>query len=542
MSAGADGREQKMRINYNASAMRAHNALNVADNRVAASLQKLSSGYKVNSAKDNPSGYAIGRRMNVQMTGVTVATQNAKTGISVIETADGALSEVHEMLQRMNELAVKGETGTLTTADRKMVNQELQQLKNEVARIARDTEFNGQPLLDGSFDLKGYTNNLAIKVGYYSDEVLDKVYTVDSLTVFYDAKGKIDLDKTKDSFVPGNNFPAGAEISAVGENCVTITNDKGFEITLDVVREPEEAAGTAEVNITSGDASKKVTIISCSDKAYELGGGSLGGLELDIARNAGGDLEISNMAYTTGGWTGLLDNGGNPINNGSATIFDTKIVTSLADDGVTPVYGIELTLRGDPIDDFEVVASVYSDAINQTITDVMNDGITRTAAIVDGAAGENFDFELSKESKVEITNLEIDITGIGAMDTQIGANEGQVLEIRIPTMSLQRLGITGTEVTTEEKSADANVAIKGAIAYVSDARSRLGAYQNRLEHTVGSLDITNENMTASYSRIMDVDVSEEMTYYTSQQVVEQAAISMLAQANERPSQVLQLLQ
>lgn len=542
MSAGADGREQKMRINYNASAMRAHNALNVADNRVAASLQKLSSGYKVNSAKDNPSGYAIGRRMNVQMTGVTVATQNAKTGISVIETADGALSEVHEMLQRMNELAVKGETGTLTTADRKMVNQELQQLKNEVARIARDTEFNGQPLLDGSFDLKGYTNNLAIKVGYYSDEVLDKVYTVDSLTVFYDAKGKIDLDKTKDSFVPGNNFPAGAEISAVGENCVTITNDKGFEITLDVVREPEEAAGTAEANITSGDASKKVTIISCSDKAYELGGGSLGGLELDIVRNAGGDLEISNMAYTTGGWTGLLDNGGNPLNNGSATIYDTKIVTSLADDGVTPVYGIELTLRGDPIDDFEVVASVYSDAINQTITDVMNDGITRTAAVVDGAAGENVDFELSKESKVEITNLEIDITGIGAMDTQIGANEGQVLEIRIPTMSLQRLGITGTEVTTEEKSADANVAIKGAIAYVSDARSRLGAYQNRLEHTVGSLDITNENMTASYSRIMDVDVSEEMTYYTSQQVVEQAAISMLAQANERPSQVLQLLQ
>lgn len=542
MSAGADGREQKMRINYNASAMRAHNALNVADNRVAASLQKLSSGYKVNSAKDNPSGYAIGRRMNVQMTGVTVATQNAKTGISVIETADGALSEVHEMLQRMNELAVKGETGTLTTADRKMVNQELQQLKNEVARIARDTEFNGQPLLDGSFDLKGYTNNLAIKVGYYSDEVLDKVYTVDSLTVFYDAKGKIDLDKTKDSFVPGNNFPAGAEISAVGENCVTITNDKGFEITLDVVREPEEAAGTAEANITSGDASKKVTIISCSDKAYELGGGSLGGLELDIARNAGGDLEISNMTYTTGGWTGLLDNGGNPINNGSATIFDTKIVTSLADDGVTPVYGIELTLRGDPLDDFEVVASVYSDAINQTITDVMNDGITRTAAVVDGAAGENVDFELSKESKVEITNLEIDITGIGAMDTQIGANEGQVLEIRVPTMSLQRLGITGAEVTTEEKSADANVAIKGAIAYVSDARSRLGAYQNRLEHTVGSLDITNENMTASYSRIMDVDVSEEMTYYTSQQVVEQAAISMLAQANERPSQVLQLLQ
>ncbi|MDE7019859.1 MAG: flagellin, partial [Lachnospiraceae bacterium] len=240
-----------MRINYNASAMRANNALNVADNRVAASLQKLSSGYKVNSAKDNPSGYAIGRRMSAQITGVTTATQNAKTGISVIETADGALTEVHDMLQRMNELAVKGETGTLTTADRKMLDQELQQLKNEVARIARDTEFNGQPLLDGSFDLRGYTNDLTIKVGYYSDEVLDKVYTIDSLTVFYDEDGKIDLDKTKDAFVPGNNFPKGAQISSVGENCFTITDSKGFEITLDIPNKEVIRSSNANVEVLS---------------------------------------------------------------------------------------------------------------------------------------------------------------------------------------------------------------------------------------------------------------------------------------------------
>ena len=128
------------------------------------------------------------------------------------------------------------------------------------------------------------------------------------------------------------------------------------------------------------------------------------------------------------------------------------------------------------------------------------------------------------------------------MDTQIGANEGQILAIRVPTISLQRLGITNAEVTTQEKSDDAIAAVKSAILYVSDARSRLGAYQNRLDHTISNLDITSENMTASYSRIMDVDLSEEMTTYTTQQVVEQAAISMLAQANERPSQVLQLLQ
>ena len=128
------------------------------------------------------------------------------------------------------------------------------------------------------------------------------------------------------------------------------------------------------------------------------------------------------------------------------------------------------------------------------------------------------------------------------MDTQIGANEGQQLEIRIPTISLSRLGIERTEMTTQESCGNAINEIKGAILYVSDARSRLGAYQNRLEHTVSNLDITNENMTASYSRIMDVDMAEEMTNYTTEQVVSQAATSMLAQANERPSQVLQLLQ
>ncbi|MCH5256920.1 MAG: flagellin FliC3 [Lachnospiraceae bacterium] len=371
-----------MRINYNASAMRANNALNRADSKVASSLRKLSSGFKVNSAKDNPSGYAIGRRMNTQIEGVSVATRNANTGISIIETADGALTEVHDMLQRMNELAIKGATGTMTTSDRAIVNEELAQLKKEVTRIAKDTEFNGQPLLDGCFDLKGYTNNLDVKVGYYSDEVLSpQTYTVDRLEVFYLEDGKIDLEKTSASFVPGANFPTDAKISSVGENCVTIQGPNDFEITLDI-----------------------------------------------------------------------------------------------------------------------------------------------------------------KPGLTLIEDLEVDITGIGAMDTQIGANEGQLLEIRIPTISLQRLGLTNANLLTQDSSSDAIVAIKGAIAYVSSVRSRLGAYQNRLEHTVSSLDITSENMTAAYSRIMDVDFSEEMTTYTSQQVVEQAAVSMLAQANERPSMVLQLLQ
>ncbi len=377
-----------MKISYNAAAMRANYALNKSDKRLTTSLKRLSSGLKVTAAKENPSGYAIGRRMNAQIGGISVATQNSNNGISIIETAEGALTEVHDMLQRMNELAVKGATGTLTSVDRETLNKELKQLKEEVARVANDTEFNGQALLDGSFEMRGYTNSQIAKVDYYTDEVLAKEYTISQLEVFYNDEGEIDLDQTKASFglQAGDGFPEDAEVATVGQDKVTIKGGQGFELTIQV-KPPTAFPGS-----------------------------------------------------------------------------------------------------------------------------------------------------------VDCSGIVLDITGIGAMDTQIGANEGQQLAIRIPTISLNRLGIEQTEVTTKESSSDAITEVKGAIKYVSDVRSRLGAYQNRLEHTISSLDISKENMTASYSRIMDVDMAEEMTNYTTEQVISQASVSMVAQANERPSQVLQLLQ
>ncbi len=480
-----------MRINYNATAMRANNALNRADNRVASSLQKLSSGYKVNSAKDNPSGYAIGRRMDTQIEGVSVATRNANTGISIIETADGALTEVHEMLQRMNELAIKGATGTLTTTDRAIVNDEIAQLKKEVERIARDTEFNGQTLLNGCFDLKGYTNNLDVKVGYYSDEVLEKVYTIDSLEVFYTEEGKIDLDKTKASFKPGANFPEGVEITSVGENCVTIKGENDFEITLDI--DPKMTYTKATVSEKTMENNGNTNILNYSNHIPE------------------GDYNLNVTVNYDGAGTGVVNS------------VDIAQPNNLPADVTTEIDGSTLIVKNDDGFYLEMEIPAYG---------------------ADNPATVNYNFSVADSGNTvcEITDLELDITGIGAMDTQIGANEGQLLEIRIPTISLQRLGITNANTLTQESSSDAIQAIKGAIAYVSSVRSRLGAYQNRLEHTVSSLDITTENMTAAYSRIMDVDMSEEMTTYTTQQVVEQAAVSMLAQANERPSQVLQLLQ
>lgn len=378
-----------MKISYNVSAMIANNALTRNDNRLAQSLQRLSSGLKIVDAKDNPAGMAMGKKMNAQIKGISVASQNSSDAISVIETADGALAEVHDILQRMNELSVKAATGIIGEGDRAAIEAEIVQLKQEITRIAGDTQFNGQTLLNGDFDLRGYTSDSdSVKVGYYSDAVTPGDYVVTNLSATLDADGNVDLASV--AFTPDTTttpaFPADA----------AVTNARGNFIEITSVSNPE--------------------------------------------------------------------------------------------------FEMNLKIIGAP-------------------------GTTVTEA-----------------------NLGLDITGIGAMTMQIGANEGQTLDIRIPTISLEEMGIKDISMMSQEDASTAIESVKNAITYISDARSRLGAYQNRLDHSISSLDITSENMTAAYSRIMDVDMAEEMTEYTTIQVISQASMSMLAQANERPAQVLQLLQ
>lgn len=173
-----------MRINYNVSAMLANNKLANNDNLLSKSLERLSSGLKVNSAKDNPAGLAMAKRMNAQIEGLSVANQSAGDGVSIIETADGAMSEISEILQRMNELAVKAANGPNSDKDRSVIQDEVKQLTEEITRIAEATEFNGQKLLNGEFSLKGYVQgNLDVKVSSYSTEVTAKIYNIDQLVI-----------------------------------------------------------------------------------------------------------------------------------------------------------------------------------------------------------------------------------------------------------------------------------------------------------------------------------------------------------------------
>ncbi len=379
-----------MRINYNVSAMLANNALANNDNALTASLERLSTGLKINHAKDNPAGLAMAKRMNAQIKGLETANDNAGDGISVIEIADGAMTEVSAMLQRINELTVKASTGTVTDGDREIVQEEVAQLKEEIERISANTQFNGQNLLDGTFDVKGYTNDDYIKVNTFGEKTPKGTYTVDSITF---------ADEVKNGAVTGN-----------------------------------------------------------------------------------------------------------------------KLVTAI-------------TLGGD----FPPGAQAVPDGVNQIVAE--NGFVT-----IKGSNGFELKLDLNDAPNGTVTDLKVEVSDVGPMRLQVGANEGQILAVEIPPISLRNMGIERIDVSTQAGAQDALNRMDGAIGFVSRVRGKLGAYQNRLESTVNSLDVSEESMTAAYSRLMDVDMAEEMTQYTTNQILTQAGTSMLAQANERPSQVLQLLQ
>ena len=405
-----------MKINFNSSAIIANNSLKLNDNKLTLSLQRLSSGYKINSAKDDAAGLAISRRMNAQIKGLNAAAQDAKDGVSVTQIADGALAEVHDILQRMNELAVKASNGTMIDDDRAFIQEEISSLAEEVDRIGNTTEYNGQKLFTGEFDLKGYTNILEIKVDSYSDSNMYGDYKYTFSGAKYDENGKV------------------IEVNGSTEKIV------------DVVR-PD---GKNEKYRVSGD-----------------------------------------------------------------------------------IY--HLTFSGDNGDQFVLDTAQLMRGTAPQITEILS-----------GTDITGYQYTASK------ADVEMELSGYGAMTLQVGANENQTLEVRIEKLSLESLGFKNQDsdetkdmilkVTTEEGARDAIGKISAAITKVSAMRSKLGAYENRLEHTETNLDTNTENLTAAYSRIMDTDMTDEMTKYSNLQIISQAATSILAQANERPSQMLQLLQ
>ena len=452
-----------MVVQHNITAMNANRMLGVTTNGQSKSTEKLSSGYRINRAADDAAGLSISEKMRKQIRGLSQASTNAQDGISCVQTAEGALTEVHSMLQRMNELTVQSANGTNSTVDRNAIQAEIDQLTTEIDRVSETTKFNDTYLLKG--------------------DDTNKVTTKTSSATFAVKTGK----EFKESYT----LKTGKTYYAVDANGITTTLD-GTTAAADLAKYVDK----------DGKAKDGYQIYNVApDKTNEYGK-LLTTTDIQTA-----DLEQSSE--------GLMDSKGNAVSAADlANYFDAK-------------------------------TGLYKGGLYSRLSADGKDGANGA-----GGAGKKGDLkEIGAErinEFVDVTVTEKESTSNSALslNLHVGADstDNNKIKLEIESMSAASLGVDGLKVDTEESATSAIDTITAAIQKVSDQRSKLGAVQNRLEHTVANLDNVVENTTSAESRIRDTDMAEEMVSYSKNNILMQAGQSMLAQANQQNQGVLSLLQ
>lgn len=461
-----------MKINNNISAVITNKQLLRTEDTLAASMERLSSGLRINHAKDDPSGMAIAGKMNAQIDGLSRASRNSSDGISVLDTADGALTEVTSMLQRMRELSVQAANGTMSENDRAAIQKEIGNLVEEIDRISEATEFNTKTLLDGSLSNRVYgdhftrpTPSSTVEAGFYN-------FTVNAAA----KQASVDIDVTN-----GLTYP--------------IPSDQAGSITIN------GAAAMIEAGMSKED------VIGSIRDAAEIGGALI---------TITGDIVTVKSEYYG-------------VNEHVDVVSNSTLVLP---DGAEHQTGknAEITM--------DTANSLFKDHPTATIK---HEGNHITFTDVEG-----FSLSMKLEAGFENTAadpmIKCEVTDIGPMDLQVGANMGQQITVRIPSISSEYLYLDEVDVSKVGGPERAMTRLDEALATVNDIRANLGAYTNRLEYTVSSLNATHENMNSAISRIADVDMATEMVEYTKDNVLQQAGTSALSQANELPQMALQLLQ
>ncbi len=473
-----------MKINNNISAVITNQQLLRTEDNLAASMERLSSGFKINRSKDDPSGLAISNKMKAQIDGLSQASQNASDGSSVLETADGALNEVHSMLQRMRELAVQAANDTNSQKDKESIQLEIENLKSEIDRISSTTEFNTKTLLDGSVGARCYADHISRIQSTDAVEAGPYVFKVDSAA-------------TQAAITVTGAFPS----SVTNEGTVDINGAKAV-ITKGMSEEEVYQALRDAAELGNANVERTPTGYIFTSVRY--------------GAEAGMDISVSNEA---------LQNELNlPARNEASSI--------------NPNRGTDAQITINPpgeVSQLSSTATYTMDGNRVTFTDVggFKMSMLLEAGYQDGA--------LDPSGNAYDGLIKLDVTDIGPMELQIGSNEGQQMTVIINPTDTKNLYIDDMDVTKVEGASRAITQADDAIAYINEVRSSLGAYTNRLEYAVKSLDQTNENMNSAISRLKDVDMALEMTDYTKYNVLTQAATSALSQANELPQMALQLL-
>ena len=506
-----------MRINNNIMAMNTHRQYAINNDNMAGATKKLSSGYRINSAADDAAGLAISEKMRAQIRGLDMASKNSEDGISLVQTAEGALEETESILQRMRELSVQSASDTNEdTVDRAALDSEYQQLIAEIDDIATKTNFNGMKLLDGSLSdsiATAFSGTDAMAYGGAGTEDADLMSITLATNTGIGAED-YDLGGWVDAVTPGG--VSESFTLSDGTNTYTIyaggaTDGLTFggngADTYDVVDGSSNVVGT--ITLTADQA----TAISTVGTA-----GNIGDYDLNVAAAADQTALTSGMTITNA-------TSGTTIAAGSYTMSFTGAAATAAE--------LELT---DGTNTYTVVAGTSTESFGEGTYNV-EDGSGNTVGTItlDAAAAT----AIANENAVDFADVTVTSSNI---TFQTGANEGDTLAIQIGGMTSTALDVTGTDIATMETASSSITTVNNAINAVSTQRAHLGALQNRLEHKINNLDTSSENLQAAESRIRDVDMAAEMTEYTQTSILVQAATSMLAQANSAPQNVLSLLQ
>lgn len=486
-----------MVINHNISALNTFNALSSNEKSATSALQKLSSGSQINSAGDNAAGLAISQKMNAQINGLNQAKTNAQDGVSLIQTADGALSETQSILQRMNTLATQAANDTNTTQNREAMQAEVNQLTQEIDRIANTTQFNTKNLLNGG---AGVTIDQTTGTGL---QVVSGASTVAAGTT-------VNLTSVTAAKASSITFTA----SAVNQNITT--GSVASSITLNGTTINFAANSNANTIVAAINAQTAATGVTATYTAATAG--AAGSLVLTSSSvGASAEIKMSGVTISDGGTATdtFVDAASGQI--AAVGTDGTSILSSnaLASGTVTDMLGTNASATTD-------VGTITASGNNLTFHGAGVEGLVLNVA--NASASSSFS-----------------VTANNGLNLQIGALAGQNMYVSINDMRAAALGVNNLDLTTAGNASDAITTIQAAIDTVSTQRASLGAYENRLQHTQNNLSTESENLSSASSNITDVDMAKEMTEYTKNNILVQAAEAMLAQANQLPQGVLSLL-
>ena len=510
-------------INTNVASLNAQRNLNSSQSSLNQSMQRLSSGLRINSAKDDAAGLAISDRMTSQVTGLDQAVRNANDGISLAQTAEGALQESTNILQRMRELSVQSANDTNTAEDRSSLQAEVEQLQAELDRIAETTTFNGKNLLDGSMI------GAKFQVGAEAGETIS--ISISSAETDQLGVSRIQLDDS------AMNSVVTAATAAVGTNGVSAT-------TLTLKGNFADNEFDQEITVATGAsaADLETSINNVTDKT-------------GITADAQTDVKLSNLTQdgtVSFSLTGATDDDGSTDDfkfiQASVTTDDlSNLVTAINDQSDTTGITAELsndkksiTLTSEAGDDI-VITDFTSDAATTGEIDV-------TALNADGDASFGGSGDGTTQGAITLTNGDTDSTRVGGYVT-VDRNEVFSIDAGTDTYVTQTSGATASDIenvgdidiSTQDGASDALSVIDGAIAKIDSIRGDLGAVQNRFESTISNLSNISENISAARSRILDADIAQETSAMTKQNILQQAGVSILAQANQAPQLALSLL-